>query len=169
MLGWPFIGHSRRVPFNVLPGLSNELPRRLCLLPRPDLSTPGQRLPPTAPDSYSEARHPHPWRRARFWFASLVLSLTSAVFATLAHEWVRRYMLLTQTRFSPHRRVPIRAYLAQEKSLGRLQHMIESLSTSLHLSIFMFLLGHITPNSGGDSAVIVRVCLYIAIPPVLYL
>lgn len=52
------IGHSRRVPFNVLPGLSDELPRRLCLLPRPDLPTPGQRqqlLPAITPDSSPKA------------------------------------------------------------------------------------------------------------------
>ena len=104
-----------------------------------------------------------------FWFASLVLSLASAVFANLVQEWVRRYMLLTQTRFSPHRRARIRAYLTQEGSLDRLQRMIESLNTFLHLSIFMFLLGLITLTSGGDPVVTLSVCLYIPIPLVLYL
>ena len=104
-----------------------------------------------------------------FWFASLVLSLASAVFANLVQEWVRRYMLLTQTRFSPHRRARIRAYLTQEGSLDRLQRMIESLNTFLHLSIFMFLLGLITLTSGGDPVVILSVCLYIAIPLAMYL
>jgi hypothetical protein len=41
-LEWPFISHSRRIPFTVLPRLSDELPGRLCLLSRPDLPTPGQ-------------------------------------------------------------------------------------------------------------------------------
>jgi len=58
---WSFIGHSRRIPFNVLPRLSNELPRRLCLLPLPDLPTLGQRqqfLHPITPASSSEADIP---------------------------------------------------------------------------------------------------------------
>jgi hypothetical protein len=42
-LEWPFISYSRRIPFTVLPWLSDELPGRLCLLSRPDLPTPGQR------------------------------------------------------------------------------------------------------------------------------
>ena len=104
-----------------------------------------------------------------FWFASLVLSLASALFATLVQEWVRRYMLLTQTRFSPHRRARIRAYLTQEGSLEHLQRVVESLNTFLHLSIFLFFLGLITLTSGGDSVVIVSVCLYIAIILALYL
>ena len=78
-------------------------------------------------------------------------------------------MLLAQTRFSPHRRARIQAYLTQEGSPGRLQCMIKSLNTFLHLSIFMFLLGLITMASGGDSAVIVSICLYTAIPLDLYL
>ena len=125
-------------------------------------SLPSLPIPPPKPASPPTATH-------AFWFASLVLSLASAVFATLVQEWVRRYILLTQTRFSPHRRARIRAYLTQEGSLVRLQRMIESLNTFLHISIFMFLLGLITLTSGGDSVVIVTVCVYIAVPLVLYL
>ena len=125
-------------------------------------SLPSLPIPPPKPASPPTATH-------AFWFASLVLSLASVVFATLVQEWVRRYILLTQTRFSPHRRARIRAYLTQEGSLVRLQRMIESLNTFLHISIFMFLLGLITLTSGGDSVVIVTVCVYIAVPLVLYL
>jgi hypothetical protein len=90
------------------------------------------------------------------------------VFATLVQEWVRRYLLLTQPRFSPHRRARIRAFITQEGSLVVLQRMVHTLHTFLHLSILLFLFGLIAMTSGGDSLVIIAVTLYIALPLILY-
>ncbi|KAH9953396.1 hypothetical protein BC827DRAFT_1146204, partial [Russula dissimulans] len=103
------------------------------------------------------------------WFASLVLSLACAVFATLVQEWVRKYLLLTQPRFSPHRRARIRACMTQEGSLVFLQRMVHSLHTFLHLSIFLFVIGLIALTSSGDPLVIIAVNFYIAVPLLLYL
>jgi len=50
-----------------------------------------------------------------------------------------------------------------------LQHMVHSLHTFLHLSIFLFLLGLIAVTSSGGALIIVAVNLYIAIPLILYL
>lgn len=118
---------------------------------------------PTPPKPVSTPTGTH-----AFWFASLVLSLASAVFATLVQEWVRRYLVLTQPQFSPHRRARIRAFITQEGSLVVLQRMVQTLHTFLHLSILLFLLGLIAMTSGGDSLVIVAVTLYIALPLILY-
>jgi hypothetical protein len=104
-----------------------------------------------------------------FLFASLILSLSSAVFATLVQEWVRRYLLLTQPRLSPHRRARIRAFITQEGSLVVLQRMVHFLHTFLHLSILLFAFGLIAMTSSGDSLIIVVVTVYIAIPLILYL
>ncbi|KAI0299088.1 hypothetical protein B0F90DRAFT_631559 [Multifurca ochricompacta] len=94
---------------------------------------------------------PTPTIAHALWFASLVLSLSSAVFATLVQEWVRRYLLMTQPRSSPHRRARIRAFITQEGSLVTLQRTVNSLHSFLHLSIFFFLLGLIAlaSNFGG--------------------
>lgn len=104
------------------------------------------------------------------WFPSLVLSLVAAVFATLVQEWIRRYLVLTQPRFSPHRRARIRACMAQEGTLAQLQRTVHTLHTFLHLSIFFFFLGLIamTASSGG-TFIIVAVSIYIFIPLILYL
>ena len=103
------------------------------------------------------------------WFPSLVLSLVAAVFATLVQEWIRRYLLLTQPRFSPHRRARIRACMAQEGSLARLQRTVHTLNTFLHLSVFFFFMGLIAVTTSGDTFVVVAVSIYIFIPLVLYL
>lgn len=103
------------------------------------------------------------------WFPSLVLSLATAVFATLVQEWVRRYLLLTQPRFSPYRRARIRACMAQEGSLYQLQSTIHTLHMFLHLSVFFFFTGLIAVTANGGTLIVVAVNLYIFVPLVLYL
>jgi hypothetical protein len=103
------------------------------------------------------------------WFPSLVLSLVAAVFATLVQEWIRRYLVLTQPRFSPHRRARIRACMAQEGSLAQLQRTVHTLHTFLHTSIFFFFLGLIAVTATGGTVIIVAVSVYVFIPLILYL
>lgn len=103
------------------------------------------------------------------WFPSLVLSLVAAVFATLVQEWVRKYLLLTQPRFSPHRRARIRACMEQDGSLALLQRTVHTLHTFLHLSIFFFFLGLIALTASDEALIIVAVNVYIFVPLILYL
>jgi len=121
-------------------------------------------LPPAPPKPASVPTVAH-----LLWFPSLVLSLTTAVFATLVQEWVRRYLLLTQPRFSPYRRARIRACMAQEGSLSQLQRTIHALHTFLHLSVFLFFMGLIAVTANGGTLIVVAVNVYIFIPLVLYL
>jgi len=59
------------------------------------LNSSGKPPAPPNPSSAPTATH-------IFWFASLVESLSTAVFATLIQEWVRRYQVMTQPLYSPH-------------------------------------------------------------------
>lgn len=104
-----------------------------------------------------------------FWFASLVESLCTAVFATLIQEWVRRYQVMTQPLYSPHKNARIRAFITQQGSLVILQHTVDILHATLHQSIFFFLIGLITLTSSGGAFVLVAVILYITFPMILYL
>ena len=103
------------------------------------------------------------------WFASLVESLATAVFATLIQEWVRRYLVMTQPLYSPLKNARIRAFMTWQGSLVILQRTVDILHTVLHQSIFFFLFGLITLTSSGTPFVLVAVILYITFPVVLYL
>jgi len=75
------------------------------------------------------------------WFLSLVISLTCGLLATLLQQWARRYMKVTQTRYSPHKRARIRAFFAEGVEKLHLPWAVEALPALLHLSLFTFFSG----------------------------
>ena len=75
------------------------------------------------------------------WFLSLVLSLTSALSATLLQQWARRYLELTQHRGAPHKRARIRAYVFDGVKGTNMYRAVEALPLLLHISVFLFLAG----------------------------
>jgi Family of unknown function (DUF6535) len=75
------------------------------------------------------------------WFLSLVISLTCALLATLLQQWTRRYMKITQKRYSLHRRARIRALFAEGIDKLQLPWAVEALPALLHLSLFLFFAG----------------------------
>ena len=82
--------------------------------------------------------HPHSlhqtmlvWVNA-LWFLSLVISLTCALLATLLQQWARRYLKVTQPRYSPHKRARIRAFFAEGVDKFLLPWAVEALPTLLH-------------------------------------
>jgi len=75
------------------------------------------------------------------WFLSLLISLTCALLATLLQQWARRYMKVTQTRYSPHKRARIRAFFAEGVEKLHLPWAVEALPALLHLSLFLFFAG----------------------------
>ena len=75
------------------------------------------------------------------WFLSLVISLTCALLATLLQQWARRYLKLTQSRYSPHKRARIRAFLAEGVDKLLLPWTVDTLPTLLHISLFLFFAG----------------------------
>ena len=76
------------------------------------------------------------------WFLSLAISLTSALLATLLHQWTRRYVSITQpAHCTPHKRARIRAFFANGVDKLHLPWVVEALPILLHLSLALFLAG----------------------------
>ncbi|KAH9051705.1 hypothetical protein EDB87DRAFT_1571172 [Lactarius vividus] len=75
------------------------------------------------------------------WFLSLVISLTCALLATLLQQWARRYLKVTQPRYSPHKRARIRTFFAEGVEKFLLPWAVEALPTLLHVSLFLFFSG----------------------------
>ena len=73
---------------------------------------------------------------------SLVISLTCALLATLLLQWARRYLkIITQSRYSPHKRARIRAFFFEGVEKRLLPWTVDALPTLLHLSLFLFFAG----------------------------
>ena len=72
---------------------------------------------------------------------SLVISLTCALLATLLQQWARRYLKITQSRYSPHKRARIRAFFAEGVEKRLLPWTVDALPTLLHISLFLFFAG----------------------------
>ena len=94
---------------------------------------------PTSPPPFSPPNYAV-WVNA-FWFLSLVISITCALLATLLQQWARRYLKVTQPRYSPHKRARIRAFFAEGVDKFLLPWAVETLPTMLHLSLFLFFVG----------------------------
>ena len=90
--------------------------------------------PPFSPPNYAV------WVNAR-WFLSLVISLTCALLATLLQQWARRYLKVTQTRYSPHKRARIRSFFAEGVENCLLPWVVETLPTLVHISLSLFFAG----------------------------
>jgi hypothetical protein len=75
------------------------------------------------------------------WLVSLILSLSSALFATLFQQWSRRYLELAQRRVAPHRRARIRGYMFDGISTFKMSLAVKLMPVLLHLSIFSFFVG----------------------------
>ena len=71
----------------------------------------------------------------------MVISITCALLATLLQEWARRYLKVTQLRYTPHKRARIRAFFAEGVDKFLLPWAVEALPTLLHLSLFLFFAG----------------------------
>ena len=76
-----------------------------------------------------------------FWLLSLVLSLSSALYATLFQQWSRRYLELSQRRVAPHKRARIREYMFSSISTFKMTLAVKVMPVLLHLSIFFFFAG----------------------------
>ena len=94
---------------------------------------------PTSPPPFTPPSHAI-WVNA-LWFLSLVISITCALLATLLQQWARRYLKVTQPRYSPHKRARIRAFFAEGVDKFLLPWAVEALPTMLHLSLFLFFAG----------------------------
>ncbi|KAH9023994.1 hypothetical protein EDB84DRAFT_1420815, partial [Lactarius hengduanensis] len=75
------------------------------------------------------------------WFLSLVLSIGSALNATLFQQWSRRYLELTRYRVAPHKRARTRAYMFNGTASFKMSRAVKAMPVLLHASIFLFFVG----------------------------
>jgi hypothetical protein len=90
--------------------------------------------PPFSPPTYAV------WVNS-LWFLSLVISVTCALFATLLQQWARRYLKVTQTGSSLHKRARVRSFFAEGVKKSHLSMVVEALPTLIHVSLFLFFAG----------------------------
>ena len=90
--------------------------------------------PPFTPPAYAV------WVNS-LWFLSLVISITCALLATFLQQWTRRYLKVTQTRYSLHKRARIRSFFAEGVEKSTLPLVVEALPMLLHVSLSLFFAG----------------------------
>jgi hypothetical protein len=94
---------------------------------------------PTFPPTFSPPTYAV-WVNS-LWFLSLVISITCALLATLLQQWARRYLKITQTRSSLHKRARIRSFFAEGVKKSHLVRVVEALPTLIHVSLSLFFAG----------------------------
>ena len=102
------------------------------------------------------------------WFLSLVISLTCALLATLLQQWARRYLKVTHSRYSPHKRARIRAFFAEGVEKLLLPWTVEILPALLHISLFLFFAGLVVFLQNVDLTIFKLVLSWVGICMGLY-
>ena len=102
------------------------------------------------------------------WFLSLVISLTCALLATLLQQWARRYLKITQSRYSPHKQARLRAFFAEGVAKCLLPWAVEILPTLLHTSLFLFFAGLVVFLCNVDLTIFKLILSWVGLCTVLY-
>jgi hypothetical protein len=95
------------------------------------------------------------------WIMSLLLSLTSALFATLLQQWARRYVQMPQIPTEPKQRARVRSFLFFGARKFNMRIAVETAPTLLHLSVFLFFIGLVILfyTIHKTVAIIVSICV----------
>ena len=100
------------------------------------------------------------------WLISLVLSITSALFATLLQQWARRYIEMPQVPTSAAERARVRSVLFLDIQQNKVPLVVETVPTLLHISVFLFFAGIVifffTIHKAVAIAVTVSVGIFVA-------
>ena len=99
----------------------------------------GTSVPPQAFSS-SPPSTPIIWVNA-IWLLSFVLSVMSALFATMTQQWARRYLQLPQIPNSPREQARVRSFLFFGAQSYGMINAVEIPPTLLHVSVFLFFSG----------------------------
>jgi len=75
------------------------------------------------------------------WLISLVLSITSALIATLLQQWARRYVETPKVPSKPNHRARVRWFLFLGTEFYKMRLLVEIAPTLLHLSVYLFFTG----------------------------
>jgi Family of unknown function (DUF6535) len=97
------------------------------------------------------------------------MSLSCALWATLLHQWARRYIRLTQpARCSPEKRARMHAFFAEGIEKMHVPWAVEGLPTLLHLSLFLFFGGLVIFLFNVDQEVFLCVVWWIGLFTLVY-
>lgn len=104
-----------------------------------------------------------------FWALSLVLSLSSAVVATLMRQWARRYIRLPQIPSLPRDKARVRALLFLGVLKYRMPRAFETSGILLHISVLFFFVGLVIFFFTIFKAVAIIVAIFVGLFGFLYL
>ena len=107
--------------------------------------------PPSHSDSVSLI-----WANA-MWLISLVLSLTSALIATLLQQWARRYVEMPTRPGDPKNRARVRSFLFLGTGIYKMRFAVQIAPTLLHLSVYLFFAGLVIIFRTIDKSVAIAV------------
>jgi hypothetical protein len=124
------------------------------------------RSPPTSPPPFSPPNSAV-WANALF-FLSLVISLTCALLAILLQQWARRYLSITQSRYSPHKRARIRSFFAEGVDKCLLPWTINNLPRLLDISLFLFFAGLVLFLSNVNFTIFKLVISWVGLCTAIY-
>jgi len=99
---------------------------------------------------------------------SLSISLTCALLATSLQQWARRYLKVTQSRYSPHKRAQIRAFFFEGVEKFLLPWAVETLPTLLHISLFLFFAGLVVFLCNIDLTIFKLVLSWVSVGATVY-
>ena len=91
------------------------------------------------------------------WLISLVLSLTSALIATLLQQWARRYVDPPHRPSEPNDRARVRSFLFHGTEFYRMRLAVQIAPTLLHFSVFLFFAGLVVAFRTIDKSVAIAV------------
>ena len=80
------------------------------------------------------------WANA-MWLISILLSLTSAMIATLPQQWARRYVEMPIRRGIPNHCAGARSFLFLGTEIYKILFAIQMAQTPMHLSVYLFFAG----------------------------
>jgi hypothetical protein len=102
------------------------------------------------------------------WMMSLLLSLTSALFATLLQQWARKYLQMPQIPSEPKPRARVRSSLFLGTQQYYMYFAVETAPTLLHISVFLFFAGLVILFYTIHKAVAIIVSISVGIFVVAY-
>jgi hypothetical protein len=102
------------------------------------------------------------------WMISLILSLSSALFATLLQQWARRYVQMPQIPGPPKDRACVRSFLFFGTRKYQMRMSIETAPALLHLSVLFFFAGVVILFYDIHTTVANIVSLFVSIVALAY-
>ena len=102
------------------------------------------------------------------WLMSLVLSIISALFATLLQQWARRYVEMPKIPSEPNDCARVRSFLFLGTQTYRMRLAVETVPTLLHLSVFLFFVGLIVFFFAIHKAVAIVVTISVGLFAMAY-